>query len=589
MARNLGPLRLQTCCFRKLICDLETFPFESLALLPLKLRHELIKNLPAVDVCQLEQSSFVEGLDMEDVWATISEKCWLGKPPTQSKDIFFSEVCQVILTNNSDYDLKRFFSGLGDLALKRLFSFQQYLGVDDCSFPDSHRPEFQLPLRYKEYSDLSLSKPSKCIRVILEKTQYHPKHLLIDNAYKFYIRFISPKLTKRSRKIKRSRWLKGGKFHSLLVDYLSHVCHLTIKLKRLDLRYLCRADRYHRVTPFIMQVLSSKSQYQIKEVSIISEDVSFCFLHIAMIAVSRYLKESKGNQHNELESLSIKGDFAIEALQELAQIIESQTSLCKLELEIYRTRSFDSLVINLCIVPLCTALAGLFRQPQFREMKVHVLMPPSSFQQIMHSFITVPRREECRLHLGGVLTKEPSLDRGLSCLSPPQENIIQKSLLLKVDLPDMVLQWLHEHVVLRVKELHFSPQLLPILNHPRMEVESLYLSFGVDSHGFSQSFDQIPPQIFDQIPPQSFDQILPQSFDQILQNVHLKDLWIHIHGNAQVVITSLVHGLHQAQLGSLEMLKMRITFGDKPKAEIRQLFEAVVFLPRLEKFTLDFI
>ena len=94
-----GPLSLQTWCIIRLTNDFETFSPESLTFLPLKVRYDLLKNLPAADVCQLEQSSFVEGLDMERVWDFIARKCGLAdaKPKAlnrskDSKEDFFSEV-----------------------------------------------------------------------------------------------------------------------------------------------------------------------------------------------------------------------------------------------------------------------------------------------------------------------------------------------------------------------------------------------------------------------------------------------------------------------------------------------------------------
>ncbi len=56
------PLSLEDQCLLHLVCHLEEYPPETLALLPLHLRHRLLVNLPAADVCQPAVSA---GIDME--------------------------------------------------------------------------------------------------------------------------------------------------------------------------------------------------------------------------------------------------------------------------------------------------------------------------------------------------------------------------------------------------------------------------------------------------------------------------------------------------------------------------------------------
>ena len=61
-------LSLQQQCLLHILMHLEQFPASSRALLPLSLRQELLINLPIADVCMLEESPFVHGMDMEDFW-----------------------------------------------------------------------------------------------------------------------------------------------------------------------------------------------------------------------------------------------------------------------------------------------------------------------------------------------------------------------------------------------------------------------------------------------------------------------------------------------------------------------------------------
>ena len=64
---------LEDLCLSKLRSDLEQFPTSLLSLLPLRLRHRLLFGLPAADICKLEESELVDGVDLESVWKNLVE------------------------------------------------------------------------------------------------------------------------------------------------------------------------------------------------------------------------------------------------------------------------------------------------------------------------------------------------------------------------------------------------------------------------------------------------------------------------------------------------------------------------------------
>ena len=64
-----APLRLQSLLF--IIGHLDQYRNETLALLPPRTWRELLLNLPVIDVCWLEGSGVIEGIDMEEVWKTL--------------------------------------------------------------------------------------------------------------------------------------------------------------------------------------------------------------------------------------------------------------------------------------------------------------------------------------------------------------------------------------------------------------------------------------------------------------------------------------------------------------------------------------
>ena len=83
------PLSLQQHCFLYLLAHLEEIPPASLALLPRRMRHELLLILPTADILLLEHTGVVDGINMDKVWEvestlpaypSISQSCTPKKP-----------------------------------------------------------------------------------------------------------------------------------------------------------------------------------------------------------------------------------------------------------------------------------------------------------------------------------------------------------------------------------------------------------------------------------------------------------------------------------------------------------------------------
>ena len=69
-----SPMSLEDQCYLYLILHLEKFLPEEISLLPLRERQRLLVNLPAADVCQLEETLVVEGVSMNEVWKEIGQR-----------------------------------------------------------------------------------------------------------------------------------------------------------------------------------------------------------------------------------------------------------------------------------------------------------------------------------------------------------------------------------------------------------------------------------------------------------------------------------------------------------------------------------
>ncbi len=131
---------LQTQVFLHLIAKLDSYPANYLWLLPPRLREELLLSLPVADVCALEQTRFVDGLDMDRVWVRItqqrvpSELLQFRTSPVARRVAsfkeFYMELLALVILNRIAT------SSLGHrshyhLALDLMFSVKSCLGIDD--------------------------------------------------------------------------------------------------------------------------------------------------------------------------------------------------------------------------------------------------------------------------------------------------------------------------------------------------------------------------------------------------------------------------------------------------------------------------
>ena len=64
---------LEDCCFSYILFNLELFPVDYLALLPTRMREKLLLQLPVADICRLEETAVVEGVDINVVWKERSQ------------------------------------------------------------------------------------------------------------------------------------------------------------------------------------------------------------------------------------------------------------------------------------------------------------------------------------------------------------------------------------------------------------------------------------------------------------------------------------------------------------------------------------
>ena len=64
------PLPLQSLSLLMVISDLDSYPVEILASLPLWLRYRLLNSLPVFDLCRLDHTPVAKGVDMDEIWGS---------------------------------------------------------------------------------------------------------------------------------------------------------------------------------------------------------------------------------------------------------------------------------------------------------------------------------------------------------------------------------------------------------------------------------------------------------------------------------------------------------------------------------------
>ena len=73
---RLSPVSLQTLCLIAAIDNLEYYPHELLACVPLVQRYQLLAHCPIIDVCHLEKTSVFDNINLEKLWSCICDKLW---------------------------------------------------------------------------------------------------------------------------------------------------------------------------------------------------------------------------------------------------------------------------------------------------------------------------------------------------------------------------------------------------------------------------------------------------------------------------------------------------------------------------------
>ncbi len=127
MAIALSIKSLEELCLTHVAMTLEQYPTGSLSLLPKGFRVQLLHKIPIIDVCRLEDTEFVTGIDMEPVWRQFAldlESVW------RQDTTGFDDLAPSAIESSWKH---KFFSAFLDFIVqgKRPYGHFNYVGVGE--------------------------------------------------------------------------------------------------------------------------------------------------------------------------------------------------------------------------------------------------------------------------------------------------------------------------------------------------------------------------------------------------------------------------------------------------------------------------
>ena len=411
-----SPLSLENQCLVCIITDLDEFHPDYLALLPAQLCRKLLVNLPAIDICKLEKTEAVGGMNMcTDVWMNVC----LHRLPTHLqllhtnhpkldesccdyREMFFSSLSSVVL-NSSERGLPRpdtpcqhntehmRFVEAGIFAVPNILGLTvQQWNKFQHSF--TIQPEYNCfaPSRYSWIADpkYRCEKESQVVDILIEGCRCLPTHVWID-----------------CESFMRGQMWRSRRFMPLLYKFLSHVSTLRLTVR---LRQNILSSDFFDIPCFLLEAILWQNEGRLRHLTMDGDEY---YVMQMLPSILPLLAHDKGRLHvpsiqdvhqhtlknipyDGLEELCVELDdnskCDSEASSQLASIIKHQSSIKGVSLFVWPLNS----------PKLASAFVSLFHQPQFASVSLEVLtIHFPLFQKLMESFLS----SSCKkLHLEGI-------------------------------------------------------------------------------------------------------------------------------------------------------------------------------------------
>ncbi len=576
-------MSLEDQCLLHLICHLEEYTPETLASLPLHLRRRLLVNLPALDVCQLEDSAIAEGIDLEvSVWKELLGKQGFSCVNASFKQKYFDEV------------YSEYFRGQFSVTSRWLYSAAGCLGVTNWECfphlfapltPDSLYSPF--PSRHVQYCQCLVQERlmSQLLSIVIPtgKSKFWPKEIYIacDD-------FVDIELWKR----------RGAILVSLLSEFFTKVSSLVF-----DAESIHNIESYN-VPRFILELALSKPPVALTSLRVTgflpfvihTVDEASTFFSPGCCTQGRHPLHSFYSQmlshtlpYSGLTSISITGNDELEPGGE--NLLYEQLESVVLHQSALESFSFQcsSMATSSRAFSLYTTLGSLFRQPQFRSLKLgYAAMDWKDLSLLVPPFLASPlspgsEKELCFIGVSFELDGlAPTSDVDVEgCSTFPGKTLTFDDVTLSHGMP--FFRWLSQHRCLQLLssfEFMYKWYADPIPNLPGTAM-ALFAEKQAAAHLESFTVSGIS-LLFERSPVIPFINLFSAPR---LRKVSLRECQISADG----LLSALTQGLlNQVPVGELEELCLGYNgLGKSSAAQFRDFADAIFSLPQLTNLTLS--
>ena len=585
------PLSLEDCCLAWLVSDLEHYPPELLALLPLRLRYRLLANVPVLDLCQLEHTSVAEGVDLESIWelkcspwegetvALINQNLRYIKLSSLSwRDRYLHSVANIVLNNS--LAIRQMFFYTSEICMRSYFCDSQYYrGVVDWL------------ISLKGYQFLNEDGDLQ--------SSYNWQHLV--SSFFFFEaergdrydrltppRYVHYKSTRPSDEELITLLLKNCHFkpkYFLFPPLLYTVSELLLQSEPCDIlkEFLNEVEEMHLVAPYkfpnvpvvlFQTIFSGASPCKLRTLQVyFGYRYSFCGI----------------SEHD-------KQEFQKFLIQTIADVIKQHDFMETIYFD-HTDRFKDVVLASSEFTALATALISFVARPQFRTLDIHNFpVPVDVVTDILSAFLVSPCSHQQTLKLPqrmlpGLGRLHPATPCPAEALSVPDSGVEYKELYLHQEptpprhvpynesyfhicrsffaFPKIRLRFLNvgcfqigsNHCV---NTLHMGAQ------HPDIQVKSLsillrYAAVLPTLHEDMRALLQIPTLTSLSLPP---------------------DFNYGVSGNSflPILARELPRRHHLAAIEELDL--GRSNFLELPAEEVEHLFQSIFSLPNLSQLTL---
>ena len=616
---NLHPISLQNQCLIYIISFLELFPLDYLALLPAAIRQQLLENLPPADICRLEQSSFIEGLDMERIWGMqkqttmyIRKTDWLyDRSPTNFKDSFFRRVYTIVF---QAYDSRRStFILIGCLCtpghqgmqyrrnsgyrnrIYRQTKYWSYLhGNRNCLITTPHRfQQYYDPNPYERFDLITLT-PELC--------HYYPKALRVP---------LRSCTTAVCGSIIRDTTLSTTMFQ--------HVknLHFTLTEQKTLLRYALVSACARRVAHY-----GHQETQQVDLTTYFSERIYTIFE--AFLYPALQVLEELTIEVDTTKTLGVMLEMSVPLLRgtTLSQISTSNImtmtaqNIKNFTIILGRPLSVTTPVpLSIAHDTLLQYLSSLFSLPHFKSLHLEGIIfqddpHAHAFGSILYTFLTSPTTHEQSLTCRSIRFEQlQSEDYKTMPLPPPvvssEHSLKYKSLQFEgTSLPQSILTWLFQTSQLHLQALKLHIQPLRVSTRPLVMlpagIENVHvqrLALHTCKHPLKRPGGRHQrPNPFTQLKSAAQCKVDPDFYKTVhsLQQILLKnalmslDLESNNLGHSGI-LPYLTEGLiNRATTGTLRELNLANNYlEDETDQNLANLFDAIFCLPQIQELSLN--